>query len=123
MQPVESLTSSDGGLTRSNVDDLYWDVRAKSTETPSGRYVIQDQGIVRIGSEGGSKMAYSTVYFQQHMVARKFPNGRQQIRYDLKRIADGARVELVYTGSEGKTQTREVITNRWRGTWPNSPAG
>ena len=64
MQPVESLTSSDGGLTRSNVDDLYWDVRAKSTETPSGRYVIQDQGIVRIGSEGGSEMAYSTVYFQ-----------------------------------------------------------
>ena len=124
MQPVESLTRSDGGLTWSNVDDLYWDVGTKSAETPSGRYVIQDQGVAWIGSEGGSEMAYSTVYFQQD--SNMWVRGSS--RTDESRSATTSSASPTVHASSWSTWVRRgrhrpgrSSRSRWRGTWPNSP--
>ena len=64
-EPIESLASSDGGLTWTGVEELYWGGRGQSVETPRGTYLIGDQGIVLIGTDGESEMAYSTAHLRQ----------------------------------------------------------
>ena len=71
-QPVESFTSSDGGLTWTKTGQLHRGEEAdlvasadEGVETPRGRYVIHGQGIMLIGADGESELAYSTAYLRE----------------------------------------------------------
>ena len=71
-QPAGSFTSSDGGLTWAKTAQLYRGEEAdlgasadEGVETPRGRYGIDGQGIMLIGPDGESELAYSTAYLRE----------------------------------------------------------
>ncbi len=59
--------SEDGGLSwrGGSVDSGQIEWGGESVDTPTGRYVIQGPDIVRFGSDGRSKLVFSTAYMQE----------------------------------------------------------